>query len=350
MRGSAEGAFERIRSEIFERSPALQEVVQDRGARVTAEAITAAAHRIKAWHGLRSQLEPSQVREAIEREEPWALGYGEYVAVLRRIARLERLPKRVDDVEDAIDYLWRLVSRLGRLPPLRNAPARSRPRDQAWWDQDGMYAGTSPADLRLPDDLLAALMGILGDLVSKFLEQLEEAGKFEWPPIPPAKVSVDVRIAGRRDPGAGVGGQLPAGFELADVGTTITIAAEVGAGATATQVSPPMSGPSGIERVALWSDNAFPGSVQLNVQGAGVAYGAAAAFGTIFGEPLLQGATNVGAGGAQIPWTAFGSFAEFWPRRVIARSSYRVILTVSNTSGATRWLVAALDRREVRAV
>lgn len=346
---SAEGAFERIRNEIFERSPALQEVVEDRGERVTAQAITAAAHRIKAWQALRSRLEPSQVHEAIEREEPWALRYGELVDVLRRIGRQERVPQRVDDVEDAIDYLWRLVSRLGRMPPLRYNPARSRPRTLPWWKQDGLFAGYEETGLRLPDDLLGALMGILRDLVGEFLAQLEEVGKFELPPILPAPVKVDFRIMGRRDPGAGVGGQLPAGFEISDVGTTMTIAAEVGAGATVTQASPPMSGPSGIERVALWSDNAFAGSVQLNVQGAGVQYGSAAAFAAIFGEPLLQGATNVGAGGAQIPWTAFGSFAEFWPRRVIARSSYRVILTVSNSSGATRWLVAALDRREVRA-
>lgn len=350
MSEAIEGAFERIRGQIFGGSAVLQEVVEDRGERVTAEAITAATHRIKAWQAVRSRLEPAQVREAIERREPWALRYGEYLEVLRRIARLERLPPRVDDVEDAIEYLWRLVSRLGRLPPLRYNPARSRPRKQPWWDRDGLFAGFEERGLRLPDDLLNALMGILGDLVGDFLKQLEEVGKFELPPILPAPVQVDMRIAGRADPGAGPPGVVPPGFEVADVGGTEIVVASVGAGTTVTVGGPVRSGPVVVEHISLASDDVFLGSVQLNVQGSGVVLGGGAAAAAVFGEPLFVSASNAALGGSSLDWGAFAGFAEFWPRRLVKMGSYRLILTVTNEGAAARRLTAAVDGRALRRV
>lgn len=349
MPRDVEGAFRRVRAEIFERAPHVQAVIDEHGYDFTVAQLRMAAHRYKAWQGLRGRLDPEQVKQAKERGERWALDFDQYREVLRRIGALERTPRVIINEGDVITYLYELFETVIRIPPLRALPTRLNPRSRPG-DMDGLFAGwQEERDLRLPPDLLAELMGILGDLVAKFLEQLEEVGRFELPPILPAPVKVEFRRRGAVDPGRGVGGQLPEGFEISDVGTAITIAANVGAGATVTQASPLMSGPGAIERIALWSDLAFAGSVQLNVQGAGVLYGGAAGFAEVFGEPLLQGASNVGAGGAQIPWTAFGQFAEFWPRRVIARSSYRVILTVSNASGAPRWLIAALDRREVRA-
>lgn len=341
-------AFQRVRGEVFARSALWEDLLLRRGYEMTSLDAVEEAHRQKAWQALRSRLEPSQVREAREREEPWALRYGDFVDLLRRIGRLERLPRRVDDVEDAIDYLWRLVQRLGRLPPLRNNPARSRPRPLPWWKQDGLFAGYEEDGFRLPDDLLGELMGILGDLVADFLKQLEEVGRFELPPVLPAPVRVEFRRVGARDPSVGPPGELPAGFEVQEVGETAIVSVNVGAGATVTAVGPTMRGPSVIEHIGLWSDSGFAGSVQVNLQGLGASPGAGAGAATVFGEPLFLTASNVGVAGSVLDWGAFPGEAEFWPRRMVKLTAFRPILTVTNSGGAPQRLAAALDGRIVR--
>lgn len=326
----------RVRWEVFERAAVLQALVDEHGYNVTAAQVTEAAHREKAWHGLRSQLEPEQVREARERGEGWSLRYEQYIDVLRRIGRLERLPQRVDDVEDAIEYLWRLVSRLGRLPPLRPLPTRLNPRSRLR-DLDGLFAGwEAEVGLVLPPELLAELMGIVGDLVEAFKKQLEEVGKFELPPILPAPVRVEFRIPGRRDRAAGPPGVLEPGAMVGEIGETVVLTASVAGGASATVTSPTLPGPSVVERIMFSQSAGVAGTLEIRAQGAGVT-GA-----TGVGDALLQGET-----GAVVAVQAVAFFGDWWPRRLVRANGFQVFIRYANNGAALNRIMVGVDRRDI---
>lgn len=342
-----EGAFQRVRGAIFARSTVLQALVAEHGWTFTKLQVVQAAHAEKAWQALRGRLEPEQVAAARARGERWALTFGEHVALLRRIGALERLPRVVVNEGDAITYLFELFGGLLHLPPLRGLSSRLSPRSRLA-DLDGLFAGwEEERGLKLPAELLAELMGILGDLTAEFLKQLEEVGKFELPPVLPAPVRVDLRIRGAPDVGAGIAGFGVGDLEILETGDLFILTASPGAGAAVTVVSPALHGPSVIERLFFAQSAGGTSDFQLMIQPGGVSYPAAAGPVGIFGDSLFASVADAGVAGSRVQMAAFTRTAEWWPRRFVPYSGYRLVLTVNNTGDAAISTAMSVDRRDV---
>lgn len=322
-----------LRAAPFMRARYLQEVLAARGWTFTDAEFLEAVHRYKGRQSMRGRLRPSEVKAAAERLEKWTERYEKHTHTIERVRTIERRERPVINVTEVYEEIYNIFTDAGGGGV------------STVFDWDSFERSRA---VRYPQDLLDDIIAALADLVAGFLEQLEEVGRFELPPVATRPLVIEYRAIG--DPGADVGapGELGAGFEMQDVGASTVLTAQVPAASVRTVVSEPVEGPVVVERVGLWSDAAFDGDVQLNAVWVGASYPSAAAPESIGGEALLFAASNFGASGSRVEWLPFGRNAEFWPRRLVRFSGARFVLTVGNDSAAERNFVAGIDRRAVR--
>jgi len=350
MAQDLEEALRRVRGEIYGWSPSVQRVVREHGWRFTPGQYADQRRQEDIWEWVCEFFRRESIDEARREGRPW---YAELERLTPEIAAIAReLPRPVEirSPEEAGQFFCDVADPVLRRPPARQRPPRERPpRRFEPRRPEGLLWVDEPAQ-ELSNVALEALLAALAQLVRGFLDELADLRRppETRPPTPP--VPVEVRFPTRPDPGTGPPIGLPPGFEAAEEGSTTTLVAQVGAGATATVVSPTQVGPAVVERISMFSDAGFDGRVQLNVQAPGVAYAAGAAAAEIFGGPLILSASNFGGAGAVMNWTAFNRFLEWWPRRVVRSSPFLYVLTVTNLAGATRNFAASVDRREIRGI
>lgn len=342
-----EELFQKVRGGQFDRSPVLQDLLRERAWAFTKAELVQAAHRYKAWQGLRGRLAPGQVRAARAAGEGWAVGYDQYVELLRRVGELPRFRRRIEDVEDAIVFLYDLVRDLGDLAPLRSSSSERRGY-ATWQPGTWSFAGYAEETRRdLPPELLTGLLGILGELTRKFLTQLEEVGRFEVPAILPAPVEVTIRQIGERDPTAGLAGFGLRELRVLETGDVIVMSANPGAGASVSVISPALHGPSVVERMFWAQDGNITGDFQAMVQPGGIGVPAAAGPVGISGDSLFLAAAGTGVAGSRVQVAPFVTFGEWWPRRFIPYSGFHIVLTITNTGGVPGFGALSVDRRDV---
>lgn len=341
-------ALNRIRGEIYSRGVVLQDTVREHGWRYTPRDVRRIVQREVAWRVACGQLSREGVEIAQELRQRWPSVIGDDLPGLRELAATLEPATRIESIEDGAEFLGRVVSRWCRQAPIRSVSSHARPwqpkrrpaPEGFVWLEDGL------ADL--PESVVDALIAVLARLVDAFLAEI---ANIQWPQLPPPvrrPPQVDVRVVGR-DPNEGLIWGLPRGYEAVTEGFTTVAAVTVAGGGASTVRGPVMYGPAVVERVSLYSDVGFSGRAQLNLQSSGVEYPAGAAEADIFGNPLFLVASNIaGVRGSTLPWDPLRNFAEFWPRRAVGGGSFRMVLTVTNSSGATRFFAAAIDRRDVR--
>ncbi len=328
--------FRQVRAEIFERAPALQGALAEAGADFRGEDLTRAAHRFKAWVSLRGRLRPSQVRQARERGEAWALSYDQYVGLLERIGAIWGLRRRVANVEDAIEALYEMILDLALVPPL--LPRAPRERGYAYVAPPDWNLGSQLDEFRrrLGKDLLDALVGILGGLLDEFVAQLEDLAVFELPPYEPPRAPIEVRVIGGLDRGAGPPGALERGAVVSDFGETVVLTASVAAGGAGEVLGPPVLGPSVVERILFTQAAGITGTLEVRAVGSGSTGGSGA------GDALL-----IGPSGAVISVTGVAFFGDWWPRRLVRQSGYRIFMRYVNTGAVANQVMLGVDRRDV---
>lgn len=343
-----ESMFRNVRAQIFGRWEPLRDLIAEQGYEWTREELREWSHQAKAWTALRARLHPSQVAQARRAGESWALSYNQYVDLIRRLNDAGRWVPRVENVEDAIDALYLMIRDRALVPPLIATP----PRNRGW-----SYAGPSPWDLgsfadelrrRLGGPLLAELVKILGGLLDEFVAQLEVTQTFELPPYLPPSIRVDIRSVGAPGAAGGVAGVGVAGLEILETGDTLVLSANPGAGSAVSVTSPPLHGPSVVERMFFANDGNVTGAFQLVILPGGAAVPGATAPAGVVGESLFLTAGGAAGRGAQVQIEPMVEFGEWWPRRFIPYTGYRLVFSVSNTAAFAGWVALSVDRRDVR--
>lgn len=341
-------AFNRVRGEFWDRGSLWRDLVREHEWRYRPADAREAVRRQIAWDALCGSFSADGVFVAQQAGRQWPEVLAEQLPELQQVADARFPGLRLETVEQGAEFLGRVLDQWCRVAPTRGAPLRLRPwnpprrgHGQGFlWDE-----GPSPD---VPPSVLDRLFAVLGALIRAFLEELDA---IQFPEIPPpATRPPTVLIRRGADPGTGPPFGLPTGWGAASEGDSVNLTTSVGAGGSATVNSPTLLGPAVIERISMFSDSGFAGTVQLMVQGAGASPPAGAGVDEIFGHALLLGASNFGSAGRVMNWGPFARFAEWWPRRIVRLSPFRVVLTVTNSSAAARNFAAAVDRRDVEPV
>ncbi len=299
-------------------------------------AVLRAAHGFKAWASVRGRLRPESVVAARAAGERWALSYDEYVGVLRQIGEIARLRRRVEDVEDAIEYLFDLVRDLALLPPMLPTSPRRQPRMRPGLGWSPFVGYEEETREQLPPELLAALMAILGRLTAEFLEQLQGVGVEMSSALAPRPARVPLRTPGAPEWGAGPPGLWERGAQVSDFGDTVVLTASVLAGGSAIVTGPTLPGPSVIERILFSQAAGVTGTLEVRAAGGGLTSASGV------GDALIQGAT-----GPVITVQGVAFFGDWWPRRLVRRNGFQVFMRYTNTGAAANDVMVAVDRRDV---
>lgn len=302
----AEVAHQILRAGAFERSRLWRLLYAEKGYGYTPADVGRYAERLKAWKSLRGRLTREQFRDGKERI-------------------IERIRERVREVPvQVVRQFFDLV----QIVPSGWSPFD--PGQDVQWDWDSWLRQNAPG---LDPGVVAQLMKTLADLTDEFLADLERLGRFE---IPAPIITITRQ------------GELPAGAVVEEVGRTVSVEINPGAGASMTRVSRGQRGPMVVERVAVLIDVTAAVDVQVNAVPAGVSFPSTAGLADVGGQPLFEATGTDGSQRTFVSMTPFGLLVEMWPRKAVTVAAVAFAFTGRNNSAALRTLVAMVDGRDVR--